>query len=253
MESKPKSSRPLKVTVATPFSVTTAAEAVEEEEEQIVGELRPLHEQGLLLVGTNAVLRALESSVTGSPSLVAVFEAALGRPQVLDRPLRTACCAAACPLLLGPRMDALTLGARLGIRRALVVGLRPGAEASAPMLMAAARVPAIPWLRSVVSHEVMVTGEAKTRTTPAYYARRQARKQTFREKQAVLKEKHVVQKRRELHEAKAANSRQQKKSRVTGPNDNNGQGGKRDYSAGGRGRGGSGGGGGGSGGGGRGR
>ena len=200
-----------KVTVDSPFPPPSLREIPPSQEAAAVAELVALGPKRLV-VGGNQVLRALENNAVSL-----VFLAGLHAPEPLLSPLHTACSVAQSRAAVAKNVGAEQLGAALGIRRALMVGLRLADMGDAPLLTSLAQVPTIAWLRKEAVYEPVATSATETSSTREYYQRRMDRKRRFREKQEELKRKHVVEKRKEKHLTAQLNAHENKQKKKKKP------------------------------------
>jgi hypothetical protein len=139
------------------------------------------------------------------------------RPEIVVEPVVQGCSAAQCPLVQIKR-NSDDLGTLWGVRRALAVGIRKGEKAEEEPLVASAGIPSFPWLTKTFKYEELKRGATLTQTTQAYYDKRMKRKETFRAKQAAIKQKHIADKRLEKHNAALEHQRENKRRKMEDKN-----------------------------------
>ena len=202
-----KQPRPKKVTLDSPFPEAEMAKVPSEQEAAVLAEIASL-DRSRIIMGGNQVLRAIEKQTI---SLVVL--AGKNHPKALVEPLHAGCCVARIHGAMLAGISAENMGKALGVRRALLIGITSDGLESVPILASFSQIPEIAWMQPEGLHRTMVSTTVESKTSESYYKERMDRKDRFREKQAELKKKHVVQKRLENHVLITLQQTQKKKEK----------------------------------------
>jgi ribosomal protein L7Ae-like RNA K-turn-binding protein len=218
-QERSRAKRPLKVFVDSPFDAAKeiVPELSKEDCDVVVAWLVAARaRKGCLLFGTNEVVRRVKE-------LTVVFVVSVDAASVLTQHVREACVLAECRVAALP-LTSDALGKTLGMKRALVVGVKKE-DTSSKDLDKFGAVPHLPWLESVkrAKFAPLKSGLTRSKAPDDVFDKRAERKAKLNEKMKALKLKRDADKKIVRSNDKAKRQKITPKAPTSGHNNNSGK------------------------------